>query len=915
MVAFGTTLATKLIPPTKRSALIERMHLKSRIESFVDRRLLLACAPAGYGKTSVLGQAFAQLGAAGRHVGWISLDEHDKDLSCFVAYFIEAARRAGLRFGQSLSAVMAAGATLPADGLKALLLNELSALDEDLFLFLDDYHLVSDAEIRNLVNSLLLSPLRRLHLLIATRTHNELPLSRLRALGEIYEFDIADLSFNEHEIGEFVTRISGVPLSGSQIARLRLGTEGWAVSLQMAGIALHGTSNVDSFLDHFSGEHKSIGDFLSEEIFRRQTPELQEFLMATSILHRFNCALGNAVLARSDSRAMIDEIERRNLLVFSLDPQHHWYRYHHLFSDFLRRRLLDHHPERLAGYHERASEWLAQHRFMTDAIEHAFSAGDSERAGQLLDRACGDLFAAGQTATLMSMSSRLPRSLLDRLPRLQLERAWHNELSWRFDDARAELERVRTVLGERQLTASESADPERVFLEAKLAHREMMLALLSDDMPAAGQLAQRWLQDGKTVDHFMCASAGSAIMAANREMFRCEGVATSARMLHDRFVEGGAHYGIVFHHSIAGATFFARGDLGHAQEAFELALQSAIELQGERSALYNMPALMLAELYYERNQLRLAEETLAQRDVGSDLGFVDNLIAGFLTSARLMALRGRLAEADTLLEEGDWLAVQRGFLRMQASILNERVRQHLLAGRVMEARSLVDSSPLRLRVESPPTPSEGALMRDLTLALVAARLMLAEGRTRDAIGLLRLWYAHTRGRHCHRAAIATGVLLARALSAGGDRRAAQRILCDCLQMGEAGRFMRSFIDQGPELLALLSELRGAGLMQGQALSDEYLSSILGGSENPDRSVRVIAGEPDEQGLATHELLSQRELQILGLAAQGNQNQDIASALFLAESTVKWYWQRIFDKLEVRRRPDAIKRARQNQWIA
>lgn len=913
MVSLGTTLATKLIPPTKRSALVDRRHLISRIEGLVEQKLLLACAPAGYGKTSVLAQAYLQLRASGRNVAWISLDENDKDLSCFVAYLVDSARRAGLRFGRTLSAVIGAGATLPADALKALLLNELAALDHDLFLFLDDYHLIGDPEIRDLVNSVLLAPLHRVHLLIATRTHNELPVCRLRALGAIYEFEIADLAFSEQEVGEFVTKISGVHLNRDQVARLRNGTEGWAVSLQMAGIALHGSSNVDCFLDQFSGEHKSIGDFLSEEVFRRQPADLQEFLMGTSLLQRFNSALGNAVLQRNDSRTMLDEMERRNLLAFSLDPEHHWYRYHHLFSDFLRRRLRDHFPERIAQYHQRASDWLAAHHFMTDAIEHAFSAGNLERTGQLLDIACGELFAAGQTTTLMSMSSRLPRQLLDRLPRLQLERAWYNELSWRFDDARAELDRVSTVLDERRRAAGEQADAETVFLEAKFAHREMMLRLLSDDMPTTVRLARRWIQDGKTGDHFMCASAGSAIMAAQREMFCCEGVATSARMLHDRFLEGGARYGVVFHQSIAGATFATRGDLDHAQEAFELALQTAIELHGERSALYNMPALMLADLYYERNQLRLAEETLAQRDITSNLGFVDNLIAGFLTSARLLALRGSHDEADTLLEEGEWLAAQRGFGRMHASILNERLRQYLSNGRLREAQSLVRASLLRAQLEAPPTPADGVVTRDLLLAVASARMMLAEGNARDAAALLKLWYAHARHRHCHRPAISCGVLLTRAIAATGDRRAAQRVLLECLQMGAPGRFLRTFIDEGPEIPGLLAEPRSAGAIPEHGLCEDYLSSIL--DSGAERHAPPLSRQTDDPEPAGQELLSQRELQILTLAAKGNQNQDIAASLFLAESTVKWYWQRIFDKLDVRRRPDAIRRARQHHWIA
>lgn len=912
MASIGTTLATKLIPPTKRSALIERPQLTSRIEGLVEQKLVLACAPAGYGKTSVLAQAYLQFDRAGRPVGWISLDESDKDLSSFVTYLVDAGRRAGLRFGQTLSAVLGTGATLPADALKALVLNELSGLDRDLFLFLDDYHLVGAAEIRDLVNSILLSPLHRVHLLIATRTHNELPVSRLRALGEIHEFDVADLAFSEQEVGEFVTRVSGVQLSQDQVARLRSGTEGWAVSLQMAGIALHGSRNVDRFLDQFSGEHRSVGDFLGEEVFRRQPPELQEFLMATSLLRRFSSTLANAILLRSDGRSMLDEIERRNLLAFSLDQDRRWYRYHHLFSDFLRRRLRDHFPDRVATYHRRASEWLAENHFMTDAIEHAFSAGDIERTGQLLDRACGELFAAGQTVTLMSMSARLPRDLLERLPRLQLERAWYNELSWRFDDARAELERVRAVLDERAGASTAAADADRVFLEAKLAHRELMLRLLSDDMPAAGELAQRWLQETRTQDHFMWASAGSAVMAANREMFRCEGVATSARMLHDRFIEGGARYGIVFHQTIAGATFSTRGDLGRAQEAYETALQTAVELHGERSALYNMPALMLAELHYERSELRLAEETLAQRDVASELGFVDNLIAGFLTSARLLALRGRRSEADTLLEEGEWLAMERGFLRLQAAVLGERLRQRLAAGELREARVLVESGALRAAIATPPLPSEGALGRDLLVALAVARLQLAEGDTRAVLALLRPWYAHARSRHCHRPAIGAGVLLARAQAAAGDRRAAQRVLAECLQMGEPGHFVRTFVDEGPELLALLAELREAAPAATLGVGEDYLAAILGGSENPDRPPAAAAREATPAGA---ELLSPRELQILSLAAQGNQNHDISEALFIAESTVKWYWQRIFDKLDVRRRPDAIKRARQHHWIA
>ncbi|TAM13080.1 MAG: hypothetical protein EPN72_12375 [Nevskiaceae bacterium] len=744
---------------------------------------------------------------------------------------------------------------------------------------------------------------------------NELPVSRLRALGQLHELAAPDLMFSETEVAEFVGKVSGVQLTHDQVLQLRERTEGWAAILQMAGVALGGVGDVDQFLDHFSGEHESISDFLSEEVFQRQSVDLQNFLMVTSLLERFCSSLTDALMERRDGRRMIDEIERRNLPMFSLDPERHWYRYHHLFSDFLRRRLGDRHPERISSYHRRASAWLAEHELMIDAIEHAFRAFEVERAGELLDLVCGDLFAAGQTATLMSLSSRLPLRLLHSLPRLQLELAWHNELSWKFPKAGTALKHVRAALDERARATNGAYDPDTAFLETKFAHRVMMLALLSDDIPTTAELAQQWLRNDRTQDPFMCASAGSAVMLAHREMFRCEGVATSTRMLHDRFIEGGAYYGIVFHESIAGATFFARGDLVHAREAYETALQTAIELQGERSALYNMPALMLAELYYEQNRIQPAEDALAQRDITSELGFVDNLIAGFLTSARLLVLRGRAMEAETVLEEGDWLARRYRFQRMHMNLLDERVRLYLLSGRLEEAQALVGASPLCGPIHAPPDPREGATTIDQLFAMVVGRLMIAAGEAQGAAKQLQPWFEFTVQRHVYRAAIRVGVLLAHAQARAGDRRAAQRVLIECLRIGEPGWFVRSFVDEGHELLTLLRELETTPTQRGAAFSPEYLRAILGASEDPDQVDRARQASPDSSGIANQELLSQREIQILTLAARGNQNRDIAALLCLTESTVKWYWQRIFDKLDVRRRPDAIKRARHNQWIA
>ncbi len=910
----GTTLSTKFVPPTKRNALVERPELMGRFLRARDLRLQLVCAPAGYGKTSVLAQAFTRLSEAGHKVCWVSLDESDQDLSRFILYLVDAIRQTGTRFGQGLSTLLGSGVSVPGDTLKTLLLNELAGLDQEVHIFLDDYHAVLAHDIRELIAALMLSPVRLLHFLIGSRTPNELPVSRLRALGQVHEVEIADLMFTESEVSEFVGTVRGSPLSGNQVTRLREETEGWAASLQMAGIALRGICDVDTFLNGFTGAHKSIGDFLSDEVLRRQSAELQEFLIGTSILKRFNSNLCDAVMGTHGSRAMIDEVERLNLFLFSLDAEHHWYRYHHLFSDFLRRRLSERFPQLVVDYHRRASRWLAENRFITDAIDHSFQAKDIDRAGELLDASCSDLFAAGRTTTLVSMSSRLPAELRERLPRLQLELAWSSELSWKFADATVAIDRVQAVLDAWPKDAPAKSSQERVFIETKLAHRRMMLALLSDDMPRAEKLAVGWLQAARTTDPFMCASAGSAVMASRRELFRCEGVATSARMLHDRFIEGGAFYGVVFHQCIVGTTFLARGDTQLAEEAYERALQMAVELHGEHSNLYSMPAMMFAELYYERNQIHQAEELLAQRDITSQLGFVDNLIAGFATRGRLLRLRGSVAEAESLLAEGNWLAEQYGFGRMQVILLHERIQLLLAAGRGKEAHALFKECPLSATAGQL-AAGDGATMTDAVLAMTAARLGIEAGEERGSMALLRSWYAFARGRHCNRMAIHVGILLAKATARWGDRRVAQRVMAECLALGEAGGFVRSFVDEGAECRELLIELDRSSQLHGTGKTNEYLAGLLAAMDHAPRIETGIETSASGAMRMNQETLSQREIQILELGARGLQNPDIAAALFLSESTVKWYWQRIFDKLDTRRRPDAIKRARQMQWIA
>lgn len=906
---------TKLIPPTKNGVLVERNRLLSCALEAAQGRLLLINAAAGYGKSSVLAQVHEALRRRNARISWLSLDEADNDHPRFVLHLVEAVRKTRPRFGSTVTRLLGSGAPPAASVLRTSLLNELATLDQDLFLVLDDYHLIVDADIRETLSAILLAPLACVHLLVGSRSRNELPLNRLLALGQALEIDGAQLAFSDVETGAFIDASCARRLDATQLARLRAQTEGWAASLQLAAIALNGVEDVGGFLDAFSGETRTVGEFLGEEVLRRQPEALQQFLMRSAILKRFNTELAQAVTGRADSREVLDELQAKNLFIFSLDDQRNWYRYHHLFADFLQRRLRDRHPECWHALHRRAADWLTANGAATEAIEHAFVAEDIERAGQLLDSACVELFASGQINTLQRHAARLPREMLRRLPRLQLELTWDYELQWRFPEARTALSHVRTTLEGAHAGGEVSLEPAELrFLRSKLAHRELMLDLLADRLPQAQALAEKWLVETPEEDPFMRASVGTTLMQAKREHYDCEGAPMQAQALHRMFVEGGAHYGTVFHDSVAGLTLFMRGDLDAAEQTYVRACRTAVALQGEASRLAAMPTAMLAELCYERGELDRAASLIAQHTfLAADFGFPDHAAARFVTASRLALTDDQPDAADEALEAGLHLAARHGMRRLHAALLSERVRQLIAGGHVAEAAALVDDPGHRCG-SSVLAPVESSSTTEELLVLAWSRVCIARDAHDRAMPVLQRWHRHATGRRCVRAAVRIAVVLVAAHVAAGDSPAAQALLAGTLHLARKGRFVRSFADEGEAMLAPLLALRSGPNPAESGLRtqiDEVLvhfpAASLGANGNGHGADAVF-------GLHAVDPLSERELEILQLTAQGMATSDVSGALGLSASTVKWYWQRIFSKLQVHRRFDAVKLARGQGWV-
>lgn len=895
---------TKLRPPRNYGQMTERPRLLSRLNLGGDRRIVLITAPAGSGKTTILVQAYNEAKARGLAVCWASLDEGDNDLVALVSLIVSALRESVPTACSATAILFETGLMPPVNVLQRTLLNEVMDLPSDTVLFVDDYHYLQDDAALDLMNALFGLSNARLQFCIATRKSENLSVARLEARGAIQEIEYRDLRFTDQETGELLRLWGHQGLTAEQTSTLCDRTEGWVAGLQLASIALAEQHDKADFIATFSGTNKRIDGFLSDEVFRRQPQAIQDFLLNTAILDRFTVGLCNAVNADPNNAQHLRVIELWNLFLFSLDNDRQWYRYHHLFGDYLRKKLVETFPERVPALHLAAARWCFDNGLVPEAIRHAFSSGDLDFAANLLDLGSDALFSAGRFSTLESFAQKLPAATLHRLPRVQLDRAWEWELRWNFADAEAALGDAREAIEAMRDEAGGAVAPsDLAYLNEKLAHREMMLKLLSDDVAGAREASRNWIAQRKSDDMFMYASALSARILTDGEHYCFDMVVSRPDEVRNLFLNHGALYGTVFHDSISARALQRCGRLDEATAILTRAREVAIRLHGDHTPLAAMPSVLLSAIAYERDDLATARALLdGNLPLTKELGFVDNIIAAFITKARLAALAREPAEVAAALDEADSAAALFGFTRLSGEVTLERVR--LAASNPLFER-LLDLTGLRQLPSDWQDPGQirAPNTRHETAALVHCHLMMAEGAAAKAGRILQKWLSFTRAHHSLSSVARISALAARALAVQGDSLAGQRLLGDAFQLTAKAGYVRSYVDQGPLLLPLVQALHHQASQQSEGQLTAYLATIvgaMGGNPAGSDSAMIPGGGP------LVEPLTGREVEILRLADEGLSNGEIADRLAIAESTVKWYWQRIFDKLDARGRRHAVR---------
>ena len=923
-------LATKLYLPRPQAGFVPRPRLARALTEGLAGGRVLVCAPAGFGKTSLLADWARGSGLA---VAWVSLDAADGDPAQFWRYVVAALDRA--RPGLAGRLALLAGQPSPRSftGLVTALINELAAEPDgpEVLLVLDDYHLTGSGPVHESVAFLLGNLPPGLRLVLSSRADPQLPLARLRASGQLTELRAAELRFTAAESAALIAA-AGPALPEAAVAALTTRTEGWAAGLRLAALSLRGQADPAGFVTAFSGSHRFVLDYLADEVLDAQDAAVRGFLLETSVLDRLSGELCDAVTGRPGGQALLEDIERAGLFLVPLDEVRGWWRYHHLFADLLRARLEQEQPGRAQELHRAAAAWSDAHGLADDAVRYALAAADPAWAAGLVERYLGAAWLRhGLGATLRHWLSALPAPLLATRPRLCLAQAFVAVVGGQVEAVGPLLDAAERAVA---VAAGQPEEPPAAGplslldnLPGCIAFLQAELARLRGDAASAADWNQRALAELGEHEFYLGTLVRASLAVAQwlgGQLGPAERGLTAE--LAARRATGEGYLASRVGHDL-GAVQRAVGNLDAALATGRQVLESAGAGGGEPPYL-GIAHVGMAEVRYQRDELDAALDHATRGvELARRLAFTPPLAAGLAVLAWIRQASGDDAGATAAMDEAVAVAISPQVVALLNPVPAQRARL-LLAQRDVAAASRWARAAGLGPDDEPGYPREPSY-------LALARLLLAQDRPGPALTLLRrlLDLAAAQGRTG--SVIEIQALRALALAARGDRGGALGALTEAVTLGCPQGYVRVFADEGPPMHALLTWLAdarqdgrqdarqdgrqdarqdgrpGARTRPGD-IRPAYLAALVRASgpagspqRPPGRAARPTAALP---GLP--EPLTEREMEVLGLLAAGRSNQRIARDLVVALDTVKKHVTHVLGKLGAANRTEAVARARQ-----
>ena len=908
-----TLLQTKLHIPHSNSDLVSRSSLFKKLNAGLRGKLTLISAPAGFGKTTLVVEWINQLAYK---VGWFSLDEDDNDSQQFFSY-LAAATRPFSSTPLTLFNLLQSPQPLPPKTLVKAFINDIATIIEPYLLILDDFHFIQSSEICEAISFLLDHIPSNMHLVLTSRADPMLPLPRLRARRQLTEIRAADLRMTEAETAVFLNNIMQLNLAPEDIAALEARTEGWIAGLQLAAISLEKLTDSDKhqFISDLSGDDRYILDYLLDEVLRYQSEDIQTFLLKTAVLDRFNAELCEAVAGNKEQRKRKDKsqhatrnaqqileyLDRTNLFLIPLDNKRGWYRYHHLFADLLTNQLMAANKALISELHQRASQWFEQQEMLQDAFAHAWKSQNMNFVLALVNRHARDFLVRADLMTLVSWLSKLPQTHLSTQPQLCIYLAWAATTLLQLETAVSTLTLLENMLQTSQLPDEELSD-----WTGQIAIIRGLIASKSLNIPSMTAFSNEGIAQLHPDNHLLHGLAVSNLATA--AWFGGDTIAAYAAIeaaIGINKEAGNISETLLLYGMLAQSTF-EMGDLYRAETICWEAL-ALTEQDTERRGKRPFPAtgfiyVQLGQLYHEWNRLEEAGAYVQKGIQVSQDESIGNLMMLHVMKAMLHDSQGEKALALDELAKVRKLTAQMTLVQIMEQAADIEAYIHLQRREFTAVSDWASTYNIQ--------PTDTPIHFHEPRYLIFAQYLVLQHRWAEAETLLvTLRHLTQLGGRTGRTILAL-VITALAHHAQGEGRRAAEVLQEAITLAQPHGYIRIFRNADPALAAILHTILPENSEQ-----QAYIQTLL----NTFQDVGELRKNNRQSSIVNYQLpivetLSERELEVLRLVANGHSNRQIADELFLALGTVKKHISNIFGKLQVSSRTQAVAQARELDLI-
>ncbi|MEO6890182.1 MAG: LuxR C-terminal-related transcriptional regulator [Ktedonobacteraceae bacterium] len=891
-------LATKLYLPPARPDHVDRPRLFAALAEGTRHKLTLISAAAGFGKTALVSAWVATHPAA---VAWVSLDEGDNDPTLFWKYVVASLDAIQPALSKQALPILHALPPLPIEAFLTVLINAVTTISRDFVLVLDEYQSIDTPAIHDALAFLLDHMPPQMHVLIASRSEPPLPLARLRVRGQLTELRTPDLRFTQEETARFLRQGARLDLSSEDILALQARTEGWIAGLHLAALSLQGGEHTQDFIAAFTGSNRYVLEYLVEEVLSRQPEHVQAFLLQTSLLERVSGPLCDALTGHTGGQAMLEYLEEANLFLLPLDAHQSWYRYHRLFAEAMRQKLQRTQADHVSKLYQKASFWYEQHGFFVDAVETALTGQHYAQAARLIERINAAMMRRGETATLLRWLRRLPDEVVRSSPGLCICFAWVLYLAVQFDASEVYIAYAETLPDTYPDAVSRPVD-KATQEAAEIAALRAVIAVSRQDIPHVIEFAQYALQ-------YLAQEnvAGRALVtwALGVASWFNDDVEAAIVAVTESLALGQAADSVSAVLNALGDLVqlqFAQGRLHQAEKTCQQGLQFVTKHREQLPATNSMQ-IAFGDLQRERNELASAAHALSQGlEQDQQIWNLGNTLRGYIALARTKQAQGDAVGAREAIDRAERVAQQSHMPHLVAIVRAYRARILLLQGAMGAVHLWLQES----NIDGDGTPLHHT--REVEY-LTLARVYIAQDKAEDALRLLaRLLQAAERGKRMG-SVIEILALAALAHARQGTMQDAVTALARALSYAESEGYVRVFADEGAPMAALLKRLLDQQ-QQGRltyALSRDYIKHLLSALENKKHAASAQDTQKTSQPLV--EPLSQRELEVLHLIADGASNREIAERLVVSLGTVKKHLNNIFGKLAVKNRTQAVAEAR------